>query len=76
MIWGLGEQLIPVFQPFTSMPLDEMAALIGLNVVESALFGVMLASFTRSPGKAFAVGASFQFALTFLVAFGALIGLG
>jgi hypothetical protein len=50
--------------------------LIGLNVIESALFGVMLASFTRSPGKAFAIGAAFQLVLTTLVAFGALIGLG
>jgi hypothetical protein len=76
LVWGAAEQLLPVFQPFTTMPLGELAALIGLNVIESALFGVMLASFTRSPGKAFAIGAAFQLVLTTLVAFGALIGLG
>ncbi len=48
----------------------ELATFVGLNIIEMSLIGMMLASFTRSITKAFALGMSFQ-----LLVLGLILGL-
>jgi hypothetical protein len=60
LVWAGAQEFLPILQSLSAMPLYESLTFIGLNVVEAGLFGMMLASFTRSPVKAFALGAAFQ----------------
>lgn len=63
LVWlGLVET-VSAIQPLTAMPWYEAITFFGLNVVESSMFGMMLASFVRTPGRAFALGAAFQLLL-------------
>lgn len=66
LVWfGLMETVSAV-QPLSSMPWYEALTFLGFNVVEQSMFGMMLASFVRTPGKAFALGAAFQILLVSL----------
>lgn len=56
---GLVET-VDVVQPLSGMPWYEALTFLGFNIVEQGMLGMMLASFTRSPAKAFALGAAFQ----------------
>ncbi|MCB9678748.1 MAG: hypothetical protein H6737_26835 [Alphaproteobacteria bacterium] len=60
LMWAGGQELLPQLQALTAMPFYESLTFVGMNVVESSLFGMMLASFARTPAKAFALGAAFQ----------------
>jgi len=60
IVWAGGQELLPQLQALTSMPLVESLTFIGINIVESTMLGMMLASFVRSPLKAAALGAGFQ----------------
>ena len=59
-VWAAGHQLIWGLMPLTDMEPTRLIPFLALNVLESSLFGVMLASFTNSPTKAFGLGALFQ----------------
>ena len=74
--WALLHNSLAFLVPFGEMSAPVLASFIAVNVLESALFGVMLASFVRSPGKAFALGAAFQalfMGLSYLLMIGALV---
>ncbi len=60
LTWALLHNLSPLLQPFTQMTSPELLSFLAVNVVEMGLIGVMLASFTRSSMKAFALGALVQ----------------
>ncbi|MFT4628363.1 MAG: hypothetical protein ACI8PZ_007058 [Myxococcota bacterium] len=60
LAWAVICNLSPILQPFWAMGAGELASFVAANVVEMGLIGMMLASFTRSAGKAFALGALFQ----------------
>lgn len=57
---GLIHNISPFLVPFASMGPTELAVLLGINVVEMTLLGMMLASFTRRRSTAFALGATYQ----------------
>ncbi len=58
--WAVLHNILPTLIHFDEMSAGVLLSFIGANVLESALFGAMLASFSRSPGRAFALGAGFQ----------------
>jgi hypothetical protein len=60
LVWFGAHELSPLLSSITSMPVGEMLSFVTMNVVEAGMIGMMLASFTRSPLKAFALGAAFQ----------------
>ena len=63
LVWlGLVET-VDAIQPLTNMPWYEAFTFASFNLLESAMFGAMLASFVRTPGRAFALGAAFQLLL-------------
>ncbi len=57
-VWAVVQDL--VFEPFSAMGAVASAMLIAFNVIESSLFGVMLATFARTVPRALAFGAAFQ----------------
>ncbi len=65
-MWAIGQEVSPLLQSLSTMPLYETVTFTGMNIIESGLFGMMLASFVRSPVKAFALGAAFQGLFLFL----------
>lgn len=58
--WVLLHNTLPSLIHFSEMGMGALLSFLAVNVLESAMFGVMLASFTRSPGKAFGLGVAFQ----------------
>ena len=70
LTWAIVHNLSSLLVPFAAMDLIELATFIGLNVIEMGLIGMMLASFTRSTVKAFALGMWFQ-----LLVLGLILGL-
>ena len=58
--WLVLHNTLPTLIHFDEMSAGVLLSFIGVNILESALFGAMLASFSRSPGRAFALGAGFQ----------------
>ena len=70
LTWAIVHNLSAVLLPFAAMGTAELATFIGLNIIEMSLIGMMLASFTRSITKAFALGMSFQ-----LLVLGLILGL-
>ena len=66
VVWALLQHNL--FQPFPEMGAAPGAMLVGFNVIESSLFGVMLASFARTIPRALAYGAVFQLVFTVLQA--------
>ncbi|MEZ4319636.1 MAG: hypothetical protein R3F61_19125 [Myxococcota bacterium] len=66
VVWAGGQELLPQLLSLSSMSMVEGLTFFGINVVESSMFGMMLASFSRTPLKAFALGAAFQSFLLFL----------
>lgn len=59
-VWFGAHEGFSALQSISSMPLGESFAFLTMNVVESSMLGMMLASFARSPLKAFALGMAFQ----------------
>lgn len=68
-VWAGAHQLLFVLEPLTAMGAAALLPFVLMNLVESSLFGVMLASFTRSAPKAFALGALFQLLFLLLTLF-------
>jgi hypothetical protein len=62
-VWGVLHNTLPMLRHFDDMATPELATFLAFNVIESALIGMMLASFTRSRWKALALGAGFQLLL-------------
>ncbi len=60
VVWGLLHNLLPGLMPFGAMSLSFLGAFMLANIVENALFGTLLATFTKSRRGAFAAGAAFQ----------------
>jgi hypothetical protein len=60
LVWAAAHQLLWVLEPLHAMPAVELLPFVLMNLVEHSLFGVMLASFTRSAPKAFGLGVLFQ----------------
>jgi hypothetical protein len=59
-VWALLHNVLPFLTPFVQMPLDFLVAFVLANVLESGLFGAMLASLVPSRRAAFLLGALFQ----------------
>ena len=62
--WVIAHSTLPMLWPLQDMPGEQLAAFVALNVVEHALFGMMLASFVKTRRAALALGAGF--AMSFL----------
>ena len=60
LTWGVIHNTSSILVPFAAMGSAELATFIGMNVIEMGMIGMMLASFTRSTVKAFALGMWFQ----------------
>jgi hypothetical protein len=67
LTWAIVHNLSPVLLPFAAMGTAELATFLALNLLEMSLIGMMLASFTRSVAKAFALGMWFQLLVLGLV---------
>jgi hypothetical protein len=65
--WATLHNLSPLLEPFTAMGPGELLGFVAVNVLEMSLFGLMLASFTRSAAKAFALGALLQLLMVGMV---------
>jgi len=70
LTWGIIHNTSSILVPFADMGVLELTTFVGMNVVEMGLIGMMLASFTRSTLKAFALGMWFQ-----LLVLGMIVGL-
>ena len=58
--WAAIHNVLPFLTPFENMATAELGILLGINLVEMSLLGMMLASFTRSRLVAFGLGAGLQ----------------
>ncbi|MEL6344109.1 MAG: hypothetical protein AAFV53_13400 [Myxococcota bacterium] len=63
LTWGLLHNILPGLIPFGAMGGVELGTFLASNVIEAGLFGVMLASLTRTGRGAFTLGVVFQTAL-------------
>lgn len=66
-VWALIHNTSSLLVPFTQMRPLELASLIGLNLVEMTLLGMMFASFTQRRSVALALGGGFQLLMLGLV---------
>ncbi len=66
LVWFLAHESFGALAPITAMPAGEAAAFVTMNVVESTMIGMMLASFVRTPARAFVLGSAFQIVLVSL----------
>lgn len=71
LVWGLLHNILPGLLTFSDMASGELLSFIGSNIIENALFGVMLASMARTGRGAFTLGVTFQAAL-FLFSYAAM----
>ncbi len=62
--WAVLHNVLGALAPFSSLGLGELASLVGINVIETAMLGLMLGSFTRSRWKAAALAVAVQVLLT------------
>ena len=60
LVWAILHNVLPGLIPFGDMAGGEMLSFLGANIIESALFGVMLASVARTVRGAFTLGVLFQ----------------
>lgn len=60
LVWGLLHNVLPGLMFFSEMTGGELGSFVASNFLESALFGVVLASVARTGRGAFALGAVFQ----------------
>ena len=60
LVWSILHNVLPGLIPFGGMGSGELLAFLGANIIESALFGVMLASITETIRGAFSLGMLFQ----------------
>ena len=72
LVWGLLHNILPGLVHFSDMGGLELGTFIGSNILESALFGVVLASVAATGRGAFSLGALFQvllFGLSYVAMF-------
>lgn len=60
LVWAVVHNAMPGLIPFGEMGGSELLAFLGVNIIESALFGVMLASIAETVRGAFSLGVLFQ----------------
>ncbi|MCB9798064.1 MAG: hypothetical protein H6741_35755 [Alphaproteobacteria bacterium] len=60
LMWAFLHNTLPWVVPFSWMTGTMLLTFLAFNALEMSLWGAMLSSFTRSRGKAFALGAAFQ----------------
>jgi len=60
--WLVAHNLVPGLWPLTEMPTSQAVSFTALNLLESTLFGVMLASFVETRKAALALGTLFSLA--------------
>ncbi|MCB9741108.1 MAG: hypothetical protein H6740_00585 [Alphaproteobacteria bacterium] len=60
LMWAFLHNTLPWVVPFSWMTGTMLLTFVAFNALEMSLWGAMLSSFTRSRGKAFALGAAFQ----------------
>jgi len=65
--WAVIHNVMPFLIPFAAMSTPGLAILVAINVVEMALVGMMLASFTRSHAVAFGLGAGLRWLIAGLL---------
>ncbi len=63
LVWSILHNVLPGLIPFGEMEAGELLSFLGANVIESALFGVMLASVATTVRGALSLGVLFQGAL-------------
>jgi len=61
LVWAVLHNILPFLVSFGAMGTIEFGTFFLANGIESALFGVMLASFAATGRSAFSLGAMFQF---------------
>jgi len=66
LVWGFLHNVLPGLIHFADMGGGELATFVGSNIIENALFGVMLASIARTGRGAFTLGVLFQAALVLI----------
>ncbi|MBX2800906.1 MAG: hypothetical protein KTR31_24710 [Myxococcales bacterium] len=62
-VWAVVHNMSGLLMPFTALSAVELATLVGINVVEMGMLGMMFASFTKRASVALALGGSFQIAM-------------
>ncbi len=72
LIWTILHNTLPGLIWFGTMELSSLLSFIGANIIESALFGVMLASVVRTARAAFTLGLLFQ-GLFLLLSYGVMM---
>jgi hypothetical protein len=60
LTWAILHNVLPGLIPFGAMEAGEMLSFLGANVIENALFGVMLASVAKTVRGALSLGILFQ----------------
>lgn len=60
LTWMVLQNSVAGLRHFSDMNGLEALTLVGINLVESTLFGLMLGSYARKPGVAVALGVAFQ----------------
>ena len=63
LVWTILHNVLPGLVPFGNMGPGHLLSFLGANILENALFGVMLASVVKSVRGAFTLGVLFQGAL-------------
>ena len=60
LVWAILHNVLPGLVPFDEMSVGQLLAFLGANIVESALFAVVLASIAETVRGAFSLGVLFQ----------------
>ena len=60
LVWTVAHNVLPGLVPFGAMEAGELLSFFAANVLESALFGVMLASAAKTVRGALSLGVLFQ----------------
>ena len=60
LAWAILHNVLPGLVPFDEMSAGQLLSFLGANIVESALFAVMLASISETIRGAFSLGVLFQ----------------
>jgi hypothetical protein len=64
--WAVLHNVLGALAPFASLGLGELVTLVGINVLETTMLGLMLGSFTRSRWKAAGLAVAVQVLITAL----------
>ncbi|MEM6930716.1 MAG: hypothetical protein AAF602_27530 [Myxococcota bacterium] len=59
-VWAIIHNVSPYLVPFADMSVLQFTSLLGINIVEMGLLGMMFSSFTKRADVALAMGGGFQ----------------